>query len=266
MSSPVDLSNQPSSGPVPAPAPSSDPTEAEINALAAQLQAMMDNGPAATMAQATVVATALTATPPTCSINLSGSTTQIDGVRFLSNYTPVVNDTVSVIKQTGSVLIIGHTADTGTSSATTAGWTASGITGISYRKVMDNGAWKVQFMGSGTASSSSLFTLPTGFHPAATRKIHVVLDNNASTWLQVTTGGVCTLVAPPGGGTTGSTDDGHQHTNTDDHTHSHGGAVAVTSFADSTALASGVSHTHTIPGGSLTFSNTVYLDSKEFFL
>lgn len=264
MSSPIDLTNQPSSGPVPQPAPASDPTEAEINALAAQIMAMADNGPSATVAQATVVATALTATPPTCSINLSGSTVQIDGVRFLSNYTPVVNDTVSVLKQSGSVLIIGHTADTGTSSATTAGWTDTGITGIQYRKVMDSGAWKVQFIGSGTASSTSLFTLPTGFRPSGTRLLPVVLAGNALCWMQVTTGGVCTLVPQPGGGSSGSAGS-HTHTVFDDHTHSHGGAVAVTSFADSGTDDPG-GHTHTIPGGSLTFSNTLYLDSKEFFL
>lgn len=158
MSTPV---NMPQSGAVPTPQPGPAPTDSTINALAGQIKTMVDaaSAGAVQLLQATVVATALTATPPTVSVNLAGSTVQVDGVSFFDGYTPAVSDNVDVLKQDNAIVIIGHVVDTGTATATTAGWQtpvlSTGYTtngnsngAIQYRYVLDNGAPKVQWQGS----------------------------------------------------------------------------------------------------------------------
>lgn len=189
MSTPANMSPDPSSGPVPAPQPSGSPTEAEIRALAAQLQAMARTSPPLTLDQGTVVDVSLDGTPPTCSITLAGSSTQIDGVRYMNSYTPVITDTVVVLRQNGSPLVIGHTADVGTATASGGGWVAATLTGVSYRRVMDAGVWKVQFMGHGNATSTSLFTLPVLYRPSVQRITNIAFTANAASRLIVNTDG-----------------------------------------------------------------------------
>ena len=45
--------------------------------------------------------------PATCTITLSGDSTQIAGITFIDSYLPVVGDTVILAKQAGSLLILG---------------------------------------------------------------------------------------------------------------------------------------------------------------
>lgn len=260
MTTPV---NQPTAGEVSIPQPGPSPTDAQVNALASQLKSMVDAASAGSvqLSQATVAATALTATPPTVSVTMSGSTVQIDGVSFMEGYTPAVGDNVDLLKQGNAILVLGHVADVGTGTSTNGGWAASGITGISYRKVIDNGAFKVQFTGSGTATSASLFTLPVGFRPAVTRILPgaAFLANFGVCNVQITTGGVATLVSDQGGG------------------HIHGVFVSLSGYNSQAGTDLGHSHifgggmgsggqTGALAAGSLAFSNTVHLDAVEFFI
>jgi hypothetical protein len=231
MTTPSNPTPDATSGPVPAPVPSGSPTDADIRALAAQLTSMADSGVACSLSQGTVVATSPTTSPPTASITLSGSTTQVDGVRFLSSYSPQVNDTVQVLKQGGSLLILGHTADLGTSTATSGGWQtptlSSGFTtngnsngNLQYRLVMDNGLWKVQWIGSVAHSGSNTTiiaagVIPSQFRPTAKRSILVPRDvQGGSNVAQIDFGtdGSVALVGGttvPGGSTTSA--GGHSH-------------------------------------------------------
>lgn len=159
MSTPLDLTAQPTTNPVPTLVPG-DPTAGQIRDLAAQLVSMATpSQPALNLSQGIVVDTNLGGTPPTVSITLSGSATQIDSVRFMSGYTPTVGDTVQVLKQDSNVLIMGHTTDIGTPTATTGGWIepalSSGFTTVGNsngrlkcRIVTDNGVFKIQWKGS----------------------------------------------------------------------------------------------------------------------
>jgi hypothetical protein len=49
--------------------------------------------------------------PKTCTINLSGDSTDIPNIYFLESYSPIVGDTVIIGKQDGSLLILGTLAD-----------------------------------------------------------------------------------------------------------------------------------------------------------
>lgn len=269
MTTPV---NQPPSGQVPTPQPGAAPTDADVNALASQIKAMVDAASAGSvqLSQALVAATALTATPPTVSVTLSGSAVQIDGVSFMEGYTPAVGDNVDVLKQGNAIVVIGHVADTGSATETTAGWVATSITGISYRKVLDNGQFKVQFMGQGTATGATLFTLPTGFRPLVTKERTVTLANYGACNLVITSGGVCSLTA---NNTSTSTSSTHSHgifrsligylsQAGSDLGHSHDGSGAADLGGGATDV--GGAHTHTL--GSLVFSNTIYLDEVGFFI
>lgn len=229
MSTPV---NMPQSGAVPIPQPGPAPTDPTINALAGQIKTMVDAASTGgvQLIQATVVATALTATPPTVSVNLAGSTVQVDGVTFFDGYTPAVSDNVDVLKQDNAIVIIGHVVDTGTPTATSGGWQtpvlSTGYTtngnsngALQYRYVMDNGAPKVQWQGSVAHSGTNTPIISAGNVLAAlyrpSNKVSTIAARDPGGGADVVgldfgTDGSVTLVggttAPAGGsGTTGST-------------------------------------------------------------
>jgi len=179
MTTPTNVSPDPTSGPVPIAVPDDS---ASIRALATQLAAMATPAnPPLNLSQAVVVDLNMDAAPPTASITISGSATQVDDVRFMSGYIPVVGDTVVVLIQNGSVLILGHTVDIGTATAATGGWTQptllSGFThngdsqgNLMYRMVTDNGVFKMQWKGAVAvtgAVTQVLSGLPSTFWPSS---------------------------------------------------------------------------------------------------
>lgn len=272
------------------PAAQDDALKDFITELSKQLQLGFEP---ATVRKAIVVSHESTATPPTCTIqfpNADGSVGEsIPGVRYYDHYTPVANDTVHIMKLGSAIWALGQINDA-TQGGTGNGWATAG-SGVEYRKVVDNGDFKIQFKGTWTGSGTSLFTLPTGFRPSVTRMILCGRDGNAAgIRVQITTGGVCTLVGgdlipdtnstTPGAtgsttpGATGSTDPGggggttggpstantanggvsHSHNIPLPHSHSHGGAVSNTSFADGqTGDANAIQHSHSMQGHTHTF-------------
>lgn len=179
----------------------------QIRALAAEIskQSLIDFDPA-TIRKAEVITDAATANPPTVSVQISGDTTvTIDGVRYLDSYSPVVGDTVLVIKQGTDLVVLGQINDTPAAPADN-GWQTTG--GVQYRKVLDNGDLKVVFRGSFTVSGTSLFTMNPGYIPSVTRTFIIGRNGEAVSILvqvAVTTGAV-TLVG--GTQTLGTTDPG----------------------------------------------------------
>lgn len=167
------------------PAPNNSPSDADIRALAAQLTAMSATGPPVVMNQGVIADVSPDSSPPTASITLSGSGTQIDDVRYLDSYTPFIGDTVAIIRQNASALIIGHVADLGTASESTAGWTqatlfsgsfthgGNGNGNLMYRKVMDHGSWKMQWQGAVNVSGGpvTVAVLDTSFAPSIKRSL-----------------------------------------------------------------------------------------------
>lgn len=174
-----------SDDPAPAVVPGS-PSVADVLGLAAEIVAKAAPAqPPLNAYGGTVVDTALTDSPPTASITMNGSATQIDDVRFMAGYTPVIGDTVEVLSQNGSILIIGHVMDTGTDTATTGGWTLATLSSgfshngdsqgnLFYRRVSDHGVWKMQWQGAVALSNSNTTVvtgLATSFRPASQRKL-----------------------------------------------------------------------------------------------
>ncbi len=180
-------------------------TEA-IRALASEIakQTMLDFDPA-TLRKGTVASIESTGTPPTVTVTLSGSATTIPGVRYLDSYSPVAGDTVHLLKQTSDVLILGQVNNTPPNPAAN-GWQTSG--GVSYRKVLDNGDFKVQFKGSFTVSGTTLFTLAdSSYFPSVPRTLTAGRNGEATSVLvQISTSGVVTISG--GTQTLGTTDPG----------------------------------------------------------
>lgn len=242
--------------------------------LAAQLAtATTAATPQPTVVQGVIVSWQNTATPPTVTITLSGDTTQIPGIQYVTQYTPVVGDVVQIIKQNGSLLVMG-TLTAGAASGQ--GWNTTSISGISYRLNTDNGTQYVEFMGNGTATGSTLFTLPAGFRPSGTRETVLVLASVGLVILTIATSGACTIAVPPGGSGSTSSDGtgsstGHSHSVNAVHSHTHGGAVAESDFvpveSDDQSNDHSHTHSHTVSiSPSLAFPNTIYIDSVRFYL
>lgn len=302
MTTPVNPVDMSTSGPVPTPVPVS-PTDGDIAALIDQLRAMTASGVTASLSQGVVVATSPASSPPTATITLSGSSVQIAGIRFLSSYTPVVNDTVQVLKQGGSLLILGHTADLGTATATTGGWStpslSSGFTtngnsngAVKYRKVMDNGLWKVQLIGA-VARSSGTTIMAAGQLPAPSSKRSLLVPRDVQggsnvAQVDIGTDGSMTLIgsttAPSGGG---SIDLGTSGTESANHTHFLGDSDTQLSGYDSqagsdlghahglgtstTEVYASNTHTHdlgsaTAPASTVTAPTWVGFNNVEYFL
>jgi hypothetical protein len=113
---------------------------------------------------------------PTVDLTMSGDdTVVIPGVRFLDSYSPLVGDSVLVMKQGADIMVLGRVA---IGISTDVGWVqatlASGFThdsgslgALTYRRVWDNGSWKVQFRGGvlRSANETVISALPADFRP-----------------------------------------------------------------------------------------------------
>lgn len=262
-------------------------TEA-IRALASEIakQTMLDFDPA-TLRKGTVASIESTGTPPTVTVTLSGSATTIPGVRYLDSYSPVAGDTVHLLKQTSDVLILGQVNNTPPNPAAN-GWQTSG--GVSYRKVLDNGDFKVQFKGSFTVSGTTLFTLAdSSYFPSVPRTLTAGRNGEATSVLvQISTSGVVTIsggtqtlgTTDPGGNganatglNTGGASAGTAHVHSmnnhghsiNDHNHTLGGHGHSIDDHNHDMANHGHSiddHNHTL---TLALPTTVYFDGLEFF-
>jgi hypothetical protein len=87
------------------------PPLGEVKQLASALQGLSsDTSNFVTQRKAEIVSVE-SGTPDTCTIMLSGDTTEIPGVYFLNSYVPTVGDIVVINKQGGSLLITGTFGD-----------------------------------------------------------------------------------------------------------------------------------------------------------
>lgn len=118
----------------------------------------------------------------TVDITLSGSDVVIPDVAFADSYSPVAGDTVNVLVQSNAILVMGQPMTTGGSTGA-GGWTApamgAGFTGsasgrgaLEYRRILDNGAPKIQWRGACVRSSGTGTVVASGVPAAgATRTV-----------------------------------------------------------------------------------------------
>jgi hypothetical protein len=150
----------------------------------------------------------------------------ISSVRYIDSYSPVVGDTVLIIKQGTDIVVLGQINDTGVGAEN--GWqTPTPSTGFTnngnsngnaaYRLIVDNGDLKVQWKGSvaHTGTNTAIFAaaqVPAPYRPASTRNLITARDPGGGanvTGLQFNTDGSVVLVGPTtfgnvNGGNTGA--------------------------------------------------------------
>jgi hypothetical protein len=130
-------------------------------------------------------------TPPTVSMTISGDETVITDVRMMNNYSPQVGQTVLVAKQGAEVFAFGAISatnprlsttesDNGWKLATLANGTHDGNSNgsIYYRRVLDHGAWKMQWRGGWAPGGATVMVLglDPDYRPASKRTMTVSRD------------------------------------------------------------------------------------------
>lgn len=282
MTTPSDPTN---TNPIPMPAPSGTPTDAEIRALAQQLQSMSTpDFTAAALLKGVVVSSNLTVQPSTASITLMGSSTQIDNVMIADNVTAVAGDVVNVTMQGSNIQITGRVAagagDNGgwTDATLSSGFTHNGDSGgnVQYRLIQDNGAAKMQWRGVAAVANSNTTVvsgLGTSFRPSVQRKLIVARgmgNGNAflDVQLQFTTSGTVVLQGntytfPAHTHSLGQSDSQDTASTV---SHSHGGAVAVSTITHDDGFHSHAMGNSTGTSGATALPDWVSFNGVEYFL
>lgn len=275
--------------------------DAQLRQLASEIakQSKLDYDPA-TIRKATVTAISsaigdATSTPPTVSLQISGDTsTTVSAVRTLNNFSPQIGQTVLLTKQGSEIFILGGIAGTNAYS-TAAGWTdamlAAGSHGgnsngnVMYRRVLDNGSWKMQWRGGWAVSGTTLVAvggMPVECRPSSKRSVlaaREILGGSVAVQFDFKTDGSITLV----GGTTAPnyTDNDNVSFNTNsstvtwsgsdvtsnqnqNHTHTTSGVVssgANVGHSHSYSWGGSDSHSHFVPSGTHHHNNSVSVSS-----
>lgn len=160
-----------------------------IRALATELFTQLaKDADYCTIKKGVVASIQSTATPPTLTITLSGSETQIPGVRYVDSYAPVTGDTVDVLWQNSSVLVLGQVAANFAESTWT---TAPLVNGNSHngngngnfqmRRVWDHGAWRVDLQGGiNYAANNICNSIDAKYRPTSATRRTVICARDAS--------------------------------------------------------------------------------------
>jgi hypothetical protein len=231
------------------------------------MQQMVDKGMANGFAIRKAIITQVNAgtIPPTVSMNISGDTqTAVDQVRMVNNFNPQVGQTVLLAKQKQDIFILGAIATSGGNQVgpVDTGWKRASLGGgshggnsngdIYYRRILDNGSWKMQWRGGWNVSGTTVITgLDPDFRPTSKRSVLVAREPQGganSCQVDFNTNGTATLV----GGTTTANSAGN-------HTHfvsiGVSGGVSVSVSVSGSANASGTtgaggtdSHSHSFSG------------------
>ncbi|PRH79412.1 hypothetical protein C6N75_10030 [Streptomyces solincola] len=230
----------------------------ELRLLATEINKPALSFEPATIRKAIVTAISAASTPPTISVQMSGDTsTTIDGVRIEETYSPRIGHTVLIFKQGADIIAFGHVADlTGVGAG---GWITAGLTSgwahngnnngtLQYRRVLDNGSWKMQWRGGVTVGSGVqvLATpLDAEYRPASRRTMLVPRDAaGGSNEVKVDFNGdgnvtlVGTTTAPYASGSTSSAGSYGGYTNTG----GPGGTGSTDPFDETTVHPDGHSH------------------------
>lgn len=305
MSTPTNPS-VPSTPAVPSPAIPLDQSADQLRQLASQLNQPPYPFDPVNIRKATVTAvdSGDANTPPTCTVLFSGDTTSpVAGVRFAAIYGPQVGDTVIVLKQGSDFFMLTDFPATGSQQAnsTAGGWTQASLAGghshggnsngnLMYRRVMDNGCWKMQWKGAIAYGGSTTIlgtALDDDHTPAQKVSLSTARDVNnggaTSVGVDFTTSGNIVIAGPTW--STNSTSIGsHSHTfgvsvsvstsgGTGGHTHSSslGDGIGVSTDSVSTS-GSGSGSGTTDLGGSSSHSHTasnptwIGFNGLEYFL
>lgn len=273
MTSPIEPPVDPESPPVSTDVPELPPDE-EIRLLAKALATFQTDALSARKATIESVSLGNSSTAPTVQVNLGG--VSIPNVRVAASYTPTVGDTVLLLKQANEFFAAFKIQDVGTAVASSLGGgfikptlnsghshNGNSSGDLMYRRVLDHGAWKIQWQGGIVLGASDTIlsagnALASEYRPLVKRSLVVSREVNGAVAIFIdfnTDGSVAvsgategpdgtTTSSSPGTSTSGPYSVAHSHGgstgfNGDSHAHSHGGAVSLTSFSET--------HSHSIP-------------------
>ncbi|MGW6257614.1 hypothetical protein [Streptomyces sp. NPDC055085] len=126
-----------------------------------------------------------TGLPVTIDVFVDGNPVVTPGVAVLENFTPVVGDTVIIAKQDNQYTALGHLSESDAGWQTLSlgsGFSHNGNSNgnVQYRRVLDHGAWKMQWQGglaiSGSPTNIEGTALASMYRPSAKRSIEVARD------------------------------------------------------------------------------------------
>lgn len=280
MTSPIDPSVDPTQPPVASPAPGAAGMDDEIRQLARALNVQVPDALSARKAVVTAVDLGGANTAPSVTVDLSG--VSVASVRLAASYTPVVGDTVLLLKQGNEFFAAFKIAAAGSKSdASEGGWiTASlnashavqGSATPMYRRVNDHGSWKMQWKGAvnyGGATALLSSALPAEYRPSVARQMSIArsvtggattcrIDANTDGTLTVWPNATINLGSSASGGVSN---------------HNHGGETGYTDPTDGLAnnhahsiSMSDLTHTHGLGTASSTDPPWIGLDGLEYFL
>lgn len=312
MTSPIEPPVDPESPPTPSEAPGPPPLDDEIRQLAAALAPPVEEALSARKAVIEAVALGNSSTAPTVQVTLGG--VSISSIRVAASYTPTVGDTALLLKQGNEFFAAFKIQDVGTAVASSLGGgfikptlnsghahNGNSNGDLMYRRVLDNGAWKIQWQGGISLGGSDTIlsagnALASEYRPLSRRSLVISREvaGAVAIFVDFNTDGTVAVVGATEGpsGSTGSASPGtntqgpfavdHSHGGStgqagDSHAHSHGGAVPLTSFGEthghsipSSNFDIGShshtvnSHTHTM--GSVTRPTFISFNGVEYFL
>lgn len=282
MTSPVDPSVDPTQPPVASPAPGSAGMDDEIRQLARALNVQVPDALSARKAVVTAVDLGNASAAPSVTVDLSG--VSVASVRLAASYTPVVGDTVLLLKQGNEFFAAFKIQDIGSKSDEDAGgWITASLNGahsvqgsatVMYRRVMDHGSWKMQWKGAvdyGSGTTTLLASpLAAEYRPSVARQLTVArsVTGGATTCrIDANTDGTLTFWPT-------STIDLGNSGYAGGYTHSHGGATGVTDPTDGLANAhshaifdsSSSDHNHDLGTATSDDPPWIGMDGVEYFL
>lgn len=165
--------------------------QSQLRSLAEVL--VTDPGVSAQVMKGKLLAVNYNSYPPLCTIQLGGDTSSsIADVRFLDSYVPVVNDTILIVKQGSELFVLGQMAENAPAGQESlSGWQTPVLSTtwnsnpsaipVRYRKVLDNGSYKIQLQGrvnrNGTNTGTVLWTMPAGYIPGVVRNMVATREN-----------------------------------------------------------------------------------------
>jgi hypothetical protein len=166
-------------------------TDDEIRRLAQQItQAASLGFDPTTILKGEITAIDQNTIPPTLTLAISGeTTTTVSEVRLLNSYSPQVGHTVLIAKQGPDIVVLGNVMAVGAMGTESGAgdWTVPTLSAgshngnsngdVAYRRVLDHGAWKMQWRGgwnvSGTFMLNTNRALTSEYRPESKRSVLV---------------------------------------------------------------------------------------------
>lgn len=254
----------------------------QLRELAKTMQQMVQKAVAQgfTIRKAIITSVNALSVPPSVELNISGDTeSPVDQVRMVNNFNPQVGQTVLLAKQGSEIFILGAIAassgksvgpvDTGWKKATLKAGSHNGNSNgdVYYRRVLDNGSWKMQWRGGWNVSGTVMVEgLDAEYRPSSRRTVDVPRDAGGGSnvvKIDFESNGSAVLV----GGTTNPGSTGGQTTSSSapgGDTSSANVTIAIGVSGTTSNSSTGTDHTHTFSDtdtGSDSHSHSISVNS-----